>query len=359
VLQGVRIVEFGGLGPAPFAMMLLADLGAEVVTVRRPGLVNTAMTRNRPAVELDLRDEVDRALAQGLVKAADVVVEAFRPGVMERLGLGPNEVAELNPRVVYARMTGWGQTGPRAQTAGHDLTYIAVTGALHLATRRQGVPVPPANLLGDFGGGGMLLCLTIASALIERSRTGRGRVLDVAIVDGTNYLTSMLHEYRAAGSWVDTPASNRLDTGAPYYDVYPCADGRFVAIGALEDPFFADLVELLGIEDEINYNRLEPQHWPRLRATIATAVARRSRDEWAHLAFHRDACLAPVLNLAEASAEYQLQERGVLVERDDRRGWTPRLPWGFVPESPPLEAVLSGWALEEGVRTSLFDRGAA
>ena len=347
MLQGVRVVELAGLGPAPFAGMLLADLGAEVVSVRRPGAPATALTRGRPAVELDLKSERGRADLHRLLARADVLTESFRPGVVERLGLGPEDVQARHPRVVFARMTGWGQTGPRALTAGHDLTYIAVTGALHLARGRAPTPAPPANLLGDFGGGGMYLVAAVLAALLRRDRDGVAEVLDVSVLDGTTYLATMLHEYRADGRWSDEPASNRLDMGAPYYDVYRCSDGRFIAVAALEDPFFADLLSLLGI-GPLTFDRTEPRCWPLLREMITAAVLRRTRDEWADLAFSRDACVAPVLDLAEAAAEPQVRSRGVLQDREDGRGWWPTLPWGRAvePASPVVDVdeVVKAWS---------------
>ncbi|TQC45221.1 CoA transferase [Rhodococcus sp. WS4] len=341
-LRGLRVVEFLGLGPAPFGCMLLADLGAEVLALRRPGAELPALVRNRPTLEVDLKDERARAAVREMISAADVLVEGFRPGVMERLGLGPDEATLLNPRLVYARMTGWGQTGPLAATAGHDLNYIALTGALHLATRRGGSPVPPANLLGDFGGGAMYLATSILAALFERDRSGRGRVLDVGIVDGTTYLTSMQHEYRATGRWSDEPGTNRLDTGAPYYDVYPCSDGKFVAVGALEDPFFDDLLEILGLDPALAETRHDPELWPALRTEIAAALRSRTRDEWTRLAQHTDACLTPVLSLAEAPTHPQVAARNILVANGDD-AWTPRVPLGFENEPVTAAEILRAW----------------
>ncbi|MCO7191502.1 CaiB/BaiF CoA-transferase family protein [Pseudonocardia sp. McavD-2-B] len=350
MLNGVRVVELAGLGPLPFAGMLLADLGAEVISVRRPGAAPTALTRGRPSLELDLKSSAGRADLHRLLARADVVMEGYRPGVLERLGLGPDEVQQAHPRVVYARMTGWGQTGPRSATAGHDLSYIAVTGALHVAQRRTpsaALPTPPANLLGDFGGGGMYLATSVLAALLRRERDGVAEVLDVAVLDGTVYLTSMLHEYRSQGRWSDEPASNRLDTGAPYYDVYPCADGRFVAVAALEDPFFVDLLDLLGIASPLPFDRTDPTNWAHLRGMIGDVVLTRTRDEWSELALRRDACLAPVLDLAEAAHDPQVAARELLQPRADAGGFRPSLPWGTAPEpkSDPqtVDEVLLSW----------------
>lgn len=347
MLNGIRVVELAGLGPAPFAAMLLADLGAEVVSVRRPGAAPTALTRGRPAVELDLKSEAGRAELHRLLTEADVLMEGYRPGVLERLGLGPDDVQNAHPRVVYARMTGWGQTGPRSSTAGHDLTYIAVSGALHVAQRRAAAPAPPANLLGDFGGGGMYLATSILAALLRRSRDGVAEVLDIAVLDGTVYLASMLHEYRSQGRWSDEPASNRLDTGSPYYDVYACADGKFVAVAALEDQFFTELLDLLGLPSPLSFDRVDPSTWPRLREMIGAAIVRRTRDEWAELALERDACVAPVLDLAESATDPQVAARQLLRPSRGGRGFQPSLPWGLAEEPQgdvrTVDEVLAAW----------------
>ncbi|GAB91785.1 CaiB/BaiF CoA transferase family protein [Gordonia rhizosphera] len=346
-LSGLRVVEFLGLGPAPFGCMLLADLGAEVITLRRPGSSVPALVRNRETLEVDLTDEDECTKVRGLIAAADVLVEGFRPRVMERLGLGPDDVRTRESGLIYARMTGWGQTGPLAHTAGHDLNYIAVTGALHLATRSGSAPLAPANLLGDFGGGAMYLVTSVLAALHERSRTGEGAVLDVSILDGTTYLTSMQHEYRARGTWSDVAGTNRLDTGAPYYDVYPCADGHFVAVGALEQPFFVVLLEVLELDPELAEGREDPSNWPALREAIGAALRTRTRDEWARCAEGTDACLTPVLDLSEAPAHPQVAHREVLAAGGDGH-WTPRLPSGFVERPASVEKLLRNWRRASG-----------
>ena len=324
LLHGVRVVELLGVGPEPFAGMMLADLGADVVAYRRPGQQpgGGGLERGRPVFEVDLKDPGTFAQVSAEIDDADVLLEGYRPGVAERLGLGPEVCMARNPGLIYGRMTGWGQTGPLALTAGHDLTYIAVTGALHVATRRGQRPVPPANLLGDFGGGGMYLVAMVLAALVQRGRTGRGDVLDIAITDGTSYLASMLHGMRATGDWSDEAGTNLLDTGAPYYDVYPCADGRYVAVGALEPQFFAVFADLVGLPEEVRAGRDDPARWPALREAIGAALLARTRDEWAELAALTDACLAPVLDLAEA------QHHPHLVARDLFEDGMPRLPRG-------------------------------
>lgn len=342
-LAGLRVVEFLGLGPAPFASMMLRDLGADVLAIARPGAPRPALAGNRPILELDLKSAAGVALAQRLGDAADVLVEGFRPGVLERVGLGPEVVLERNPRLVYARMTGWGQHGPLAARAGHDVNYIGLTGALHHAGRAGAVPAPPANLLGDFGAGGMYLVASVLAALMRRERTGRGEELDVAIVDGTTYLTAMLHEYRLRGTWSDVAGTNRLDTGAPFYDVYECADGRHVAIGALEPQFFAELVALLGLDPGWPAQRDDPGTWPELRREITAAVHTRTRDEWAVAAEGTDACLSPVLSLAEAADHPHLQAREVLVP--DGAGWRPQLPGATPPEPTTPADLLARWRI--------------
>ncbi|MFJ9563891.1 CaiB/BaiF CoA transferase family protein [Streptomyces fuscichromogenes] len=341
-LDGLRVLEFLGLGPGPFAGMLLADLGADVLAVARPGAARPALAENRPVVGLDVKSAEGRECALRFAGTCDVLIEGFRPGVMERLGLGPDDVRARNPRLVYARMTGWGQHGPLAHTAGHDINYIAITGALHHAGRRDEVPAPTANLLGDFGAGGMYLVTSVLAALHERARTGVGRVLDVAVVDGTTYLTTMLHEYRSRGAWSDVAGTNRLDTGAPYYDVYACADGGHVAVGALEAPFFAALADLLELDPAWLDVREDPARWPTLRRDIAAALLRRTRDEWAAAAAGTDACLTPVLNLAEAAGDPHLRARGALVPAPDGGpGWRPTLGGGPAAVTRPMRSVPS------------------
>ncbi|MGW2824313.1 CaiB/BaiF CoA transferase family protein [Streptomyces sp. NPDC001443] len=354
-LSDLRVLEFLGLGPGPFGGMLLADLGADVLAVARPGAARPALAENRPVIELDVKSQAGRETALRLAERCDVLIEGFRPGVMERLGLGPEQVSEANRGLVYARMTGWGQQGPLAFAAGHDINYIGITGALHHAARQDAAPVPPANLLGDFGAGGMYLVTSVLAALHERRRTGTGQVLDVAIVDATTYLTTMLHEYRSRGTWSDEAGTNRLDTGAPYYDVYRCSDGGHVAIGALETPFFAALVELLGLDPAWVDIREDPAHWPALRRDIAAAVSRCTRDAWAAAAAGTDACLTPVLSLAEAADHQQLAARGVLAPAPEgQAGWRPTLGVRFTRERAAgglpaysVEDALARWQADE------------
>jgi alpha-methylacyl-CoA racemase len=319
-LAGMRVVELAGIGPGPYAAMLLADMGAEVVRVERPGKQGSAvpaekdvLRRNRRSVVLDLRSEAGVQAVLGLVARADVIIEGFRPGVTERLGLGPEDCWAVNPRLVYGRMTGWGQSGPLASAAGHDIGYIAITGALATIGHAGGRPVPPVNLVGDFGGGSTFLVMGILAACWEATRSGRGQVVDAAIVDGASSLTSLLHGMMAAGMWRDQRGSNLLDGGLPWYDTYATADGKWMAVGALEPQFYAEFVTLLGIDSD-EADRSDRTRWPQLRSAITAAFASRTRDEWAKVFDGTDACVAPVLSLAEAPEDPHLRARGTFVE---------------------------------------------
>lgn len=317
-LAGLRVLELAGIGPGPYAGMMLADLGAEVVRVERPGQgpdqAGRVVMRGRRAVVLDLKQPAAVAALLTMTERADVLIEPYRPGVAERLGVGPEVCLERNPQLVYGRMTGWGQDGPWAGMAGHDIGYIAITGALHAIGRADGRPQPPVNLLGDFGGGTMFLLTGILAALWERGRSGRGQVVDAAIVDGASSLTSFLYGMRAAGLWTDERGTNLLDTGAPYYDVYETADGKWMAVGALEPQFYAELIRLLGLEYPPAQEDLA--RWPELRRMLAERFRQRTRDEWAEVFAHTDACVAPVLTFAEAQHHQHLAARQTLVERD-------------------------------------------
>ncbi len=325
-LAGLRVVELVGLAPAPFAATVLADLGADVVRVdrARPGadvltFPHDPLTRSRRWIGVDTKSPEGRDVVLRLVEGADVLVEGFRPGVTERLGLGPDDCLARNPRLVYGRITGWGQDGPLAREAGHDINYIALSGALEPIGRAGQRPVPPLNLLGDFGGGGMFLALGAVAALLSARTTGRGQVVDAAIVDGTAVLTTMIHGLIDAGVWRDRRGVNLLDTGAPFYDVYRCADGQFVAVGALEEQFYAALLTGLGLaDDESLPDRLDPRGWPALRERFTEVFATRSRAEWWEVFAGTDACVAPVWSLVEATTDPHNRERGVFVEVDGR-----------------------------------------
>ena len=321
-LHGVRIVEIASIGPGPFAAMVLADLGAAVTRVERPdeAVPGAAppldpLQRGREgSIAIDLKSTVGVGVAHRLVGEADVLVEGFRPGVMERLGLGPDVCLERNPRLVYGRMTGWGQEGPRALTAGHDIDYLAVAGVLSTIGRAGESPVPPLNLVADFGGGGMLLVVGVLAALASRERTGRGQVVDAAMVDGSALLASMLHGMRAQGLWLDERGSNLLDGGAPFYDTYRTADGGFMAVGALEPKFYATLLERLGIDPAHLPQQYDRSGWPVIRDALEEAFAARTRTEWAEWFEGTDACVAPVLEPGEAAADPHLVQRSTFID---------------------------------------------
>jgi alpha-methylacyl-CoA racemase len=286
-LAGLRIVEFAGLGPAPHAGMMLADLGADVVRIERPARFDVAdssrdpMLRGRRSVAADLKTPDGVALALDLIERADVLVEGYRPGVAERLGVGPEACLARNPRLVYGRITGWGQHGPLARRAGHDLNYLGLTGTLAAIGRPGERPVPPLNLVADFGGGSMLLLLGVLAAVVERQRSGRGQVVDAAMVDGVAALSAMLWAHRSQGLWADERGANMLDGGAPFYDTYRCADGRYVAVAALEPEFYAHLLAGLGLDPRTLPAQLDHAGWPVLRTAFADVFGSRTRDEWA------------------------------------------------------------------------------
>ncbi|MBA3799063.1 MAG: CoA transferase [Geodermatophilaceae bacterium] len=350
-LHGISVVEFAGLGPGPFCGMMLADAGADVVRIERPRppgdgmsrlVLNPVLDRGKRSIALDLRDEADREVVSRLLDRADVLTEGFRPGVMERLGFGPEPVLAANPRLVYGRMTGWGQSGPYAHTAGHDINYIALTGALHAFGRADEVPAAPLNLLGDFGGGGMVLAFGLLAALLHARSTGEGQVVDAAIVDGTALLTAMIHGLRHDGAWQDERGVNLLDTGAPFYDVYVCADGRYLAVGALEEPFYAALVSGLGLVQEELPDRSDPARWPALREVFAATLAGRTRDEWWAVFRGTDACVAPVLDWQEAISDEHNAHRGVFTEVGAQRQPSPAPRFGATVADPPRPAPRLG-----------------
>ncbi|MEH0974684.1 CaiB/BaiF CoA-transferase family protein [Micromonospora sp. CPCC 205546] len=326
-LAGVRVIELAGIGPGPFAAMMLADLGADVVRVDRvtdvdPGAFGTPhpdlLNRGRRSIGVDLKSPGGREVVLALAAGADALIEGFRPGVTERLGVGPADCLAVNPRLVYGRMTGWGQDGPVAPYAGHDIGYVALTGALHGIGRAGERPVPPINLLGDFGGGAMMLALGLVSALYAVRGGARGQVVDAAIVDGVAVLSTQIHALRRIGQWQDARGVNLLDGGAPFYDTYECADGRYVAVGALEARFYDELVRRTGfpLPPDEALDRTDPANWPALRQSWARLFRTRTRDEWTALLGSSDACVAPVLDWREAPEHPQLAARGTFVERD-------------------------------------------
>lgn len=304
-LRGLRVVEFAGIGPGPFAGMMLADMGADVVLVDRPGpgaSRKSYLTRGKRSVCLNLKRAADVEAALDLLACADAVIEGFRPGVMERLGLGPDVALALNPRLVYGRMTGWGQTGPLAQAAGHDINYIAITGALASIVDDAGKPVAPLNFVGDLGGGAMFLVAGMLAATLEARLSGKGQVVDAAISDGVNTFTGFFHALREEGRWGGRPGENILDGGSHFYNTYACADGLFVAIGAIEPPFYALLRQHAGLDDAVFDAQLDEARWPELKERLAAVFRTRTRAEWCAILEGTDACFAPVLSLAEAPA---------------------------------------------------------
>jgi len=361
-LAGLRVLELAGIGPGPFCAMMLADAGATVLRIDRPGPAprvpeRELMNRGRQSAVLDLKHPraIDALLR--LTEVADVLLEGFRPGVTERMGVGPDACLARNPRLVYARMTGWGQEGPLSPTAGHDIGYIARTGALHALGRAGGPPQFPANLLGDFGGGGMLMAFGICAALVERGTSGRGQVIDAAIVDGVASLLAMPLMLMAQGLWRDERGVNLIDGGVPWYDVYQAADGQWMAVGALEPQFYAALLAGLDLAEPGDLpDRRDPRNWPELRTRISARFAERTRDEWAAVFAGRDACVEPVLSLTEAAADPHLVARGTYVTGDGVTQPAPaprfsRTP-GALSSPPPVPGqhttqALTQWGLPD------------
>jgi alpha-methylacyl-CoA racemase len=327
-LAGIKVIEMVGLGPCPFAAMMLADMGAEVIRIdrkTRPGADNPfpmlgtkfdIMARGRRSLALDLKHPDARELVLKLVEQSDILIEGFRPGVMERLGLGPDACHARQPRLVFGRVTGWGQHGPLAQAAGHDLTYIALSGMLHAMGRAGSPPAPPLNLIGDFGAGGMMLAFGVVCAALEARASGKGQVVDAAMTDGTALLGAMTYGLRAFGSWNGQREANMLDGGAPFYDTYACQDGKFLAVAAIEPQFYAQLLALCGATDPDFRKQWSQRDWPDLKAKFAALFATRTRDAWCELLEGSDACVAPVLDMAEAPLHPHNQARAAFVEID-------------------------------------------
>jgi alpha-methylacyl-CoA racemase len=319
-LSGCRVVEFAGQGPGPFAAMLLADMGADVVRVERSGTRGRTadkyvMHRGRRSIAVNLKDPEGLEIVLRLIDDADALIEPFRPGVMERLRLGPDECLDRNPRIIYGRMTGWGQEGPLATTAGHDIDYIAISGALGCIARPGERPVPPVNFLGDFAGGGLFLALGIVAAMWETKTSGQGQVIDAAMIDGSAVITTMLYGMMAQGRWRDEAGVNFADGGSHYYDTYTCADGRHIAVGAIEGPFYDELLKGLGLADAELPDQGDEAAWPLLKERFAAVFATRSLAEWTEIFEGSDACVAPILHLSEAHAHPHNAARDVFVER--------------------------------------------
>jgi alpha-methylacyl-CoA racemase len=361
-LRGVRVVELAGIGPAPYACMLLADAGADVLRVTRPsgavGGVRGAvaaggedlLARNRPSIGVDLKDPEGVALVLDLVARADALVEGFRPGVAERLGLGPDDCLARNERLVYGRMTGWGQDGPLAPRAGHDINYIAISGALWPIGRAGEVPVPPLNLVADFGGGGAMLAFGVLAAALEARSSGHGQVVDAAMVDGSASLTTMLHSLHNAGVWEEGRGANVLDTGAPFYEVYETSDGGYMAVGAIEPQFYAALLHGLGIDPGSLPSQLDRSGWPATKDRFAGVFATRTRSEWTAVFEHTDACVAPVLAPWEAPHHPHNQFRATFVAPGGAVQPAPSPRFGRTPGElrPPPDArdALRSWGVD-------------
>ncbi len=367
-LQGIRIVELAGIGPGPFCAMVLSDLGAEVVRVDRTANVMGGdpdvppadlLNRGRRSLAVNLKSPDGVGVVLDLVAEADAVIEGFRPGVMERLGLGPDVCLERNPKLVYGRMTGWGQDGPYAPTAGHDINYIALAGALDPIGRRGEGPVPPLNLVGDFGGGGMLLAVGIAAALVEAGRSGQGQVVDAAMVDGAALLTTMFHSFIAMGIWNDERGTNMLDSGAHYYDVYETADAKYVSIGSIEPQFYAELLRLTGMQDEELPTQHDRTEWPALKDRFAKLFREKTRDEWCEIMEGSDVCFAPVLSLYEAPEHPHNVHRGTFTQVAGITQPAPAPRFSRTPAeivSPPPHAgqhtdqILAEWGVADAAR---------
>lgn len=375
-LAGKVVIEFASIGPAPFCCMMLADMGARVVRIdRKPSAGSGAflgalrndslVDRGRESIVVDLRNPEAGAVVMDLVASADVLVEGFRPGVAERLGFGPEPCLSRNPRLVYGRMTGWGQTGPLAMAAGHDLNYVALTGALHAMGTAGAPPMPPLNLVGDYGGGGMLLALGITAALVETATSGLGQVVDAAMVDGTAQLMSAIYGLRAKGAWSDAREDNMLDGGAPFYACYTCADGGYVAIAALEPKFYDVLVTRCSLGGPAFADQWDRSTWPAMRQLLTDMFRTRTRDAWCEMLEGSDACFAPVLTMDEAIRHPHAMARRAFVQRED--DWWPapaprlsRTP-AFMPGQPPQAGadtcgVLTGLGYVEQEIARLRDR---
>jgi len=362
-LAGIKVLEFESIGPAPFAGMLLADMGADVLVIDRPATTDLGikrerwydtMMRGKRSATLDLKNTTAKEVVYSLAEKADALIEGMRPGVMERLGIGPDELLKINPKLVYGRMTGWGQTGPLASRAGHDINYIALTGILNAIGRKGETPVPPLNLVGDFGGGGMLLGFGVACGLLEAARSGKGQVIDAAMVEGASLLAVMFAGFLGGGSWSEQRGSNVLDTGAPWYNVYETKDGKYVSIGAIEERFYKDLLTRLQLAEK-EFPQHDRAKWPLHKAAFATAFKAKARDEWVKVFEGSDACFAPVLSWSEAPRHPHNRARSayVSVKRVEQPAPAPRFSRtpGEVQRPPPERGeggtqALSDWGFD-------------
>ncbi|WP_208976037.1 CaiB/BaiF CoA transferase family protein [Pseudovibrio exalbescens] len=354
-LTGLRILEFAGIGPGPFCGMLLADMGADVVRIDRPGVVPQgvgAITgRGRRSVALDLKKEGDRETALALIGKADALFEGFRPGVMERMGLGPDVALAQNPALVYGRMTGWGQSGPLASAAGHDLNYIALTGALHAMGRPDSPPSPPLNLVGDYGGGALFLAFGLVAGLLRARGTGQGQVIDAAMTDGSALLTALFHDLMAAGMWQDKRGTNFLDGAAPFYDTYECADGEFIAIGAIEPQFYSLLLEKVGLAGDPDFaNQMDTKKWPLMKQRMAAIFRQKTREHWTSVMEGTDVCFAPVLSMSEAPHHPHNKARETFISVNGGVQPTAAPRFRDVPNAPTKPAPHPGEHTQEVLR---------
>ena len=363
-LNGLKVVEFAGLGPVPFTGMVLSDLGAEVVQINRATTANSPDSslfaadknipnRGRRLLTLDLKKPSDLAMALRLIERSAVLIEGFRPGVMERLGLGPEVCLSRNPRLIYGRMTGWGQTGPLAHTAGHDINYLALSGGLHAIGRQAGGPTPPLNLVADYGGGSMLLLVGILAALLETAQSGQGQVIDAAMTDGCALLMAAMYSLRAMGQWRDQRESNFLDGAAHFYDTYECADGQWLAVGAIEPQFYQQFLTICGVSDPDPRQQWQPNTWPIMKQRLRVALRTRTRDEWCALFADTDACVTPVLDMQEAPAHPHNQARQSFVDGDGLIQPAPAPRFSRTPaaiQGPPATSVQATevWLAEWG-----------
>ncbi|HEV7988747.1 MAG TPA: CaiB/BaiF CoA-transferase family protein [Candidatus Binataceae bacterium] len=359
VLSGYKIVEFAGIGPAPMCAMLLSDMGAEVLRLDRAEDANLGISteskynllgRGRRSVAIDLKRREGTELALKLIERADALIEGFRPGVMERLGLAPDVCQARNPKLVYGRMTGWGQDGPLALAAGHDINYIALTGALHSIGRRGEAPVPPLNLVGDFGGGGVYLALGVVAGLLEAQKSGKGQVIDVAMIDGASSLMAGIYGLRGAGVWNDNRGENILDTGAHYYNVYETSDGKYVSIGSIEGKFYAELLRLTGLEGEKLPRQNDRTQWPAFQERLKTVFKTKTRDQWCAIMEGSEVCFAPVLTMIEAPQHPHNRHRGTFVEVDGVVQPAPAPRFSRTPSKIQRPPARPGEHTEEGLR---------
>ncbi len=364
VLSGYKVVEFAGIGPAPMCAMLLSDMGAEVLRIDRTedadlGVATDAkfnlLGRGRRSVAIDLKQPAGTEAALTLIEQADALIEGFRPGVMERLGVGPDVCLARNPRLVFGRMTGWGQEGPLAKAVGHDINYIALVGALHSIGRKGEPPVPPLNLVGDFGGGGVFLALGVVGALLEAQKSGKGQVIDVAMIDGAASLMTAIYGLRAAGKWTDNRGENILDTGAHYYNVYETSDGQYVSVGSIEPKFYAELLRLTGLEREELPRQNDRFAWPSLTEKLAAIFKTKTRAEWDELLEGSDICYAPVLNMKEAAGHPHNRKRGTFVEIDGVPQPAPAPRFSRTPSAIQRPPASPGEHTEEALRDWGFE----